>query len=195
MLRSSAIILGLCLLATACAAQFGVYKTYADFVANDAWMYDGYTVRDFENERKNMRIRLVSADGLPDVIIACEEIWGFRFDSALYRIEPEMMLPARLIFSGKPCYFENGAAHLRMQLQGTDREEVQWGSGGYLAHELNSEMIYVPLHVDDYGRSGTKKFLQSRPEYEVILKCLNGFYQTNVVRGCIVWQQQQAGQE
>ncbi len=166
-------------------AQISIYRTYADLLAEDPIQMDGYRLRALKSQKKNAQLVLSDDPGQPERTIECNEIWGFKLDSSLYRIEPEFGHPALVVLTGEPCFYENGAAHLKMYLEGTQEEHVVWGAGGYLSHDLNSEMTFVPIDIYSYGRKETKKFLESRPAYAPILRCANGQINTNMIRACI----------
>lgn len=167
------------------AAQISIYRTYANLLADLPVEMHGYTLRSVQSEKKNAQLVLTGEAGQPERTIDCATIWGFRLDSALFRIEPQFGHPALVVLTGEPCYYENGAAHLKMYLEGTHEEHVVWGAGGYLSHDLDSPMTFVPIDQYGYGRKETKAFLESRPAYAPILRCANKQFHTYMMRACI----------
>ncbi|MCB0769977.1 MAG: hypothetical protein KDC00_06185 [Flavobacteriales bacterium] len=168
-----------------CTAQISIYRSYADLLADAPDELEGYTLKSIKSQKKNASLLLEGEAGQAPMTIECEDIWGFRLDSVLFRIEPIYGHPARVVLVGEPCFYENGAAHLKMYLEGTNEEHVVWGAGGYLSDDLNSEMAFVPIDKYAYGRKETKVFLESRSAYAPILRCANGQLHTYMIRACI----------
>lgn len=178
-----ALLLSACTSAT-CFAQVSIYRNYSDLLADSPLEMEGYRLKAIEYRRKNPQLILVG-EGLVERTVACAEIWGFRLDSALYRIEPQFKNPARVVLTGDPCYYENGGAHLKMYLEGSHEAYAVKGAGGYLSYDLKSEMTFVPIQIGEYGYKETKRFLQSRPEYGPILRCANKQLHAYMIRACI----------
>lgn len=168
-----------------CLGQISIYRTYDDLLANAPTRLDGYRLRAIESPKKNVQLILSGEGGLPERTVECKDIWGFTLDSALYRIEPQFKHPALVVFTGEPCFYENGGAHLEMYLKGTHEAHADYGAGGYLSHDLNSEMAFVPMGVGYYGHKETKKFLESRPAYASILSCANKQLHARMLKACI----------
>ena len=89
------------------------------------------------------------------------------------------------MLEGSPCYYENGAAHLKMYLNGTTEATVVHGSGGYLSHGLNDPMTGVALTKEKHTYKAPRKFLEERPEYAPILRCANGQFHAYMLRACL----------
>lgn len=166
-------------------AQISIYRTYADLLTETPVEMHGYRLHSLKSQKKNAKLILTGGAGQLERTIECADIWGFRMDSALFRIEPQFGHPALVVHIGEPCYYENGAAHLKMFLEGTEKEHVVWGAGGYLSHDLNSEMAFVPIDKYAFGHKETKKFLESKPAYAPILRCANKQLYALMMRACI----------
>jgi hypothetical protein len=171
------------------SAQVTIFNTYENVTTNVPAVMEGYKLVGIDGGNNDVHL-LLKGEGLPERDIACKDIWGFGLDSVVYRVVPGTGMPALLVIEGHPCFYENGGAHLRMYLEGDSLERLHGGHAGYLSDDLNSEMVGVGLQHDSNGIR-VKRFLRSKPEYEAILKCLNQFYSYVVVRGCVLWQQQQ----
>lgn len=88
---------------------------------------EGYQLQSIKSKRKQTQLILSGPGNDPARTIECNDIWGFRLDGALFRIEPEFGQPALVVLESSPCYYENGAAHLKMYLNGTTEATVVHG--------------------------------------------------------------------
>lgn len=95
----------------------------------------------------------------------CTDIWGFTYNSALFRISPAIGQPMLVTSIGKLCYHENGLAHLRMIESGDDYAFFEVGQYFNLSKDLNSEVIY------EYEKY-LKKFRDENPEYKDVYECI-----------------------
>ena len=146
---------------------------------------EGYQLQSIKSKRKQTQLILSGPGNDPARTIECNDIWGFRLDGALFRIEPEFGQPALVVLESSPCYYENGAAHLKMYLNGTTEATVVHGSGGYLSHGLNDPMTGVSLTKEKHTYKAPREFLEERPEYAPILRCANGQFHAYMLRACI----------
>lgn len=170
------------------AAQVRIFNTYADVLGDTPQMLEGYKLTGLSGPNTNVRLTFTGT-GLPDKEIRCSEIWGFGLDSTLYRVIPNSGMPARVVTIGRPCFYENGGAHLTMFIKETEEERKRGKFAGFLSDDLNSDMSGVSLTgvagQGGAGKGSTREFLESRPEYADIIRCLGDNWGYVYVRECV----------
>ena len=179
------LLLATCTLGHACG-QVAIYRSYTAFLDQAPEVKEGYRLTALEDLRRNTKLILTPVEGGPPMEVRCKDIWGFRLGSALYRVEPDMGLPAFVVTTDAPWFYENGIAHLRRYLEETTTEYVEWGPPGYLSHDLNSDMKHLGRSNMEYDRLGVGKLLKSTPAYAALRECVGTYFYYHPVRRCIL---------
>lgn len=118
--------------------------------------------------------------------IHCNDMWGFIYEDALFRVDKKLNQPTRAISVGKIIYYENGLAHLGMI---RDKEETAGFSIGYFCYvskKLNSDIIPMPASLISDAYKKIKKFKKENPEYNELFDCIEKDYNYRKVRSCII---------
>ncbi|AXT54669.1 hypothetical protein D1815_02460 [Aquimarina sp. AD1] len=169
-------------------SQVIVFKNFSDFSDKKGEFYDDY----LGYKQSNSNFKLVLKKQGKKYKIDPEEIWGFVYKDALFRMDIENggKLPVRVISVGKLVYYENGKAHLDMLLD--DSSEGSYsrfdGYSCYISQNLNSNLTPIGRWSTLVKRIRLKKklkaFRKENPEHESFFKCLRN-YKMETIRRCI----------
>ena len=116
--------------------------------------------------------------------VQCDELWGFRYKDALFRIEGERHLPVRLMTKGGVCYYENGPAHLRMLRDGKEMDFYELGDPSYLSRNLQGEIVRAVFA--EGGQTSSGRFRTAHPQLEPLFNCLGDRDELDHTRQCVV---------
>ncbi len=164
------------------AVENQFFKTYAEFKAGKGTKFDeipslwssgfgkGITIT-FEMNGQNEKVQ-------------SNDIWGFVYKDALYRIAVLDQLPVKLISNGKIHYYENGWAHIIMARNGTTEGDVL-GSKCYVSENIYSEIINLPENKVVKKLPRIVELMASFPEYVTLFECMGKGYDIERIRKCI----------
>lgn len=163
-------------------AQIEVYRTFEDYQNGVSEKFDTYRgaghssgrvflmfYNEMEKKKKNVK---------------CKEMWGFKYNGALFRNEIFVGQPARVIIAGDIIYYENGIAHLDMIRYNKNEGEFSLGAYCYLSKDLNSKMIALSITDENHEKSFAE-FKEQFPEFEDIYECMGKDYSPRVVATCV----------
>ena len=162
-------------------AQNVIFRSYAEYAAQTGEQVEGQI--DVAPNMGRLVVTYVK-DGSKKHT-PTRKVWGFLNEGFLYRIESEGNLPVRLMAQGAIFYWENGFAHLRMQLDSTEAAIVEYGYASYLSRDMQSEIVPAHFPPDD-TKSPSAKFKAAWPAYAELLDRIGEGTNMDIVRQCVV---------
>ena len=107
-----------------------------------------------------------------------KELWGFRVGDHTYRIVNQRAY--RVLDKGNGIYYENGFAHMNMQMDDEGVSEVELGSYSFLSKTLDSEIVEIP------SRKAEKVF-EEDASLTAFLECIKKLkpHKTLKIRECM----------
>lgn len=118
--------------------------------------------------------------------VKCEDIWGFSYEGAIFRIDPKYKQPALIWSMGKLIYYENGLAHLTLMRDEAKEAEVGLGYFCYVSKDLTSELVPMPGQKLSDAHKKIVKFKEENPQYRKLFDCIGDDYHYAYVRSCIL---------
>lgn len=182
------------------AARIVLYRTFADVENKAGEVIEHMHLKTYKGQKNSTLILQDDADKEIKREVACSELWGFTYDSLLYRIvKPGQFyeeskphdFPARLVYAGGIFYFENGLNHLMSYAHNWTTYELPDSYVGYMSATIDGDMVLVPgIKAPGWVKDQGMAFLHKHPEYASIETCLNNCedkpcYRTGNVIICI----------
>lgn len=177
----SLLILSLLIFALSIKADVIIYKSYDSYKKDIGERYDDY--KSYYHTNGNVKLKFLK-DG-KKVKINCKDIWGFKYNDVLFRIDKRHTQPTRVISVGKICYYENGVAHLQMMKKNTTEGNFSVGYYCYVSKNLNSELIPMPGSLISDARKKIKRFKAANSQYKKLFDCIEKNYHYKNVRPCV----------
>ena len=109
---------------------------------------------------------------------ATKDLWGFRVGDQTYRIVEQRAY--RVLDKGNGIYYENGFAHMNMQMDDEGESDVELGSYSFLSKSLDSEIVEIP------SRKAEKVF-EGDASLAAFLECIKKLkpHKTLKIRECM----------
>ncbi|MCB9224158.1 MAG: hypothetical protein H6582_08290 [Crocinitomicaceae bacterium] len=136
------------------------YKTADDYKNNKGTVYEEYVSNSYAGSNYTLKL---TQNG-ETVKVKCEEIWGFTYKEAFFRVPEGKGQPFRLLMEGKICYYEDGSSHLKALKTGNDMVEMN-GQFQYFSKDKFSEMVF-------FSQASMKSLQKSYPEYAEVFDCV-----------------------
>ncbi|UTW66905.1 hypothetical protein KFE94_01970 [bacterium SCSIO 12643] len=160
-----------------------VYKTYEDYqnkIGEKYDKYDGYI-------HSLGKVKLYLYKNGVKTKVKCADIWGFTYNTELFRIYKKDAQPVRVINNGSIIYYENGVAHLEMLATNSKSAELYVGYYCFLSKGINTPIIPMPgvWTITGYAKKQVKKFRKEYPEYSDLFDCIDENYRYTKMRVCV----------
>lgn len=107
-----------------------------------------------------------------------KDLWGFKVGGHTYRIVEARAY--RVLDKGNGIYYENGFAHMNMQMDDEGESDVELGSYSFLSKSLDSEIVEIPSRK-------AEKFFESDGSLAAFLECIKKLkpHKTEKIRACM----------
>lgn len=161
-------------------AGITIYETYEDYQADKGEKYDSY----HNHLTIAGSVRLILKKGGKKMKVNCKNIWGFKYDDALFRVDSKFNQPTKVVHEGDLIYYENGLAHLDMIKQKTEFVALQVGYFSYFSKDINSELVPVPAQGQNGGKRW-KKFKGENGKFRKLFNCVDESPIYYSIRECV----------
>ena len=106
------------------------------------------------------------------------DFWGFRVGDHNYRIVDSKAY--RILDKGNGIYYENGFAHMNMQMDNEGESDVELGSYSFLSKTLDSEIVEIPSRK-------AEKLFEEDASLQAFLECIKKLkpHKTLKIRECM----------
>ena len=106
------------------------------------------------------------------------DYWGFRVGDHNYRIVDSKVY--RILDKGNGIYYENGFAHMNMQMDDEGESDVELGSYSFLSKTLESEIVEIPSRK-------AEKLFEEDASLQPFLECIKKLkpHKTLKIRECM----------
>jgi hypothetical protein len=177
----SIISLALILSSFVASAQLTIYRTFEDYQHEKGEVYDDYV--GYSHVIK-VKLKLIK-DG-EEVTVSCKGVWGFKYKEGLFRVHEKLSQPARVMSVGNIVYYENGAAHLGMLRDNTNKGYYDVGYNCYFSTSMSDDLVPMPRDsgISDASKQ-IKKFKKLHPEYADLFECIGKSYMYTNVSPCV----------
>lgn len=109
---------------------------------------------------------------------SAKHLWGFKVGDHTYRIVEARAY--RILDKGNGIYYENGFAHMNMQMDHEGESDVELGSYSFLSKTIDSEIVEIP------SKKATK-FFEGDASLYAFLECIRKLkpHKTQKIRECM----------
>ncbi|MFT4526702.1 MAG: hypothetical protein ACI85F_002879 [Bacteroidia bacterium] len=144
--------------------RFDKGQNVGDFIGYD-WTLGKLTLLTFIDKRNSRRH-------------SAKDLWGFKVGDQTYRIVEARAY--RVLDKGNGVYYENGFAHMNMQMDDEGESDVELGSYSFLSKSLDSEIVEIPSRK-------AEKFFETDGSLAAFLECIKKLkpHKTEKIRECM----------
>ncbi|MGZ5282741.1 MAG: hypothetical protein ACXWEY_10745 [Bacteroidia bacterium] len=147
--------------------KIGYYLTYDDYLKKKLVEVDDYKGATYFGFPADSEVGFIFKKDNKKVKIKGDDIWGFTYKTAVFRVVPGKGAFARVISVNKIIYYENGQAHTNMLIDNTTKARFENGEYIYFSKDLNSPML---------GWQETKSkwndFFNKNKEHKALFTCV-----------------------